>query len=83
MTTPDRPSKATRPSRAIYTRRDPKQIWRECDSAYELGYAAAQADHAAGLPAMLETEHQRLWGLGSDYAEGYRDHYAFMVGVTS
>lgn len=65
-----------RPSRAIYRREDKAQMWRECDSAYELGYVAAEADIAAGLEAMIRTEHDDLWGSYTEYAEGYRECYA-------
>jgi hypothetical protein len=66
----------TRPSKAIYAREDKAHTWRECDSAYELGYIAAEADISAGLPAMTASEQNELWSATSDYAEGYGDAYA-------
>ena len=66
----------TRPSHTIYLRNDPNQIWRECDSPYELGYIAGEHDYDAGLPAMTDAEQSDLWGLRSGYAEGYADAYA-------
>ena len=65
----------TRPSRSIYMRNDPEQAWQDCESAYELGYVAGEADIWAELPAMTADEHSDLWGAESDYAEGYRDAY--------
>lgn len=65
-----------RPSRTIYLRNDARQVWRDCESPYEMGYRSAEADVEAGLPAMTGAEHDDLWGLWSDYAEGYTDCYA-------
>ena len=73
MTTTTRTS---RPAEAIYLRNDKAQTWRECDSPYELGYAAGEADAIASCEPMTAAEHSDLWGNGSDYAEGYRDAYA-------
>ena len=69
----------TRPSRKIYLREDDAQAWRDCESAYELGYLAAEADYAAGLPPMQASDHDSLWGAFSDYAEGYDDGYLQMT----
>jgi hypothetical protein len=65
-----------RPSATIYLRNDPQQAWKDCDSAYELGYIAAEADIAANLSAFTTAQHSALWSHLSDYAEGYRDAYA-------
>lgn len=62
-----------RPSEAIYCREDKAQMWRECESAYELGYIAGEADMDAGLAPLTEEQHSNLWGATSDYAEGYGD----------
>ena len=64
-----------RPSRSVYMRTDGQQAWRYAESAYSLGYLAAEADMRAGLDAMTANEHADLWGAESDYAEGYRDAY--------
>jgi len=66
----------TRPSRLIYTRQDKAQAWRQVDSAYELGYVAAEADIAAGFPPLTWDETRALWGVSTDYAEGYGDAFA-------
>lgn len=63
----------TRSSRSIYLRRDER--WKECDSEYEMGYLCGETDNADGWDAMTDEEHQNLWGINSDYAEGYRDAY--------
>ena len=65
----------TRPSKLIYCRKDKAQAWRDCETAYELGYVAAEADLRAGLIAMTAAQHGDLWGAVSDYAEGYADAY--------
>ena len=65
-----------RPSKNVYMRTDVQQAWRYAESAYSLGYLAAEADLRAGLEAMTRSEHSDLWGADSDYAEGYRDAYA-------
>jgi len=64
-----------RPSKLIYCRKDKEQAWRDCATAYELGYVAAEADMKAGLLPMHACDHNALWGAFSDYAEGYDDAY--------
>jgi hypothetical protein len=70
----------TRPSHLVYLRRDVEQKWRDCDTAYELGYEAALADLRNNVPPMSEVEAQGLWGAGTGYSAGYFDA---MVDATS